>query len=147
MRKAILILFVILLGSCSRIERTPKPDPFFDTQEMADIMTDVYLVEGSMTANRKSFAELGIIADDYIYQKHNIDSVSFSNNFNYYADRVDEFLLVLDIVDEKLAVIKDSVNTRQLNSKKPVTNITPANLTKIPDSLKSSIKSYPTESK
>ena len=76
-------------------------------------MTDVYLVEGSMTSNRKSFIDLGVIPDQYIYEKHKIDSLSFKANFNYYADRVEVFMEILDIVDENLLVIKDSVNARQ----------------------------------
>lgn len=117
MKKVVVILLVFILGACTGIKRAPQPDPFFDKEKMASIMTDVYLVEGSMTANRNSFIDLGLVPNNYIYKKHGIDSISFKNNFNYYSDRLEEFIEVLDIVDEKLLVVKDSINKRQEKSK------------------------------
>lgn len=117
MKKTAVILLILILGACTGIKRAPQPDPFFDKEKMASIMTDVYLVEGSMTANRNSFIDLGLVPNDYIYKKHGIDSISFKHNFNYYSDRLEEFIEVLDIVDEKLLVIKDSINKRQEKSK------------------------------
>ncbi|GAL00098.1 MULTISPECIES: DUF4296 domain-containing protein [Nonlabens] len=149
MRKLLAILSLLIIGACSGINKSPKPDPFFDTEKMASIMTDVYLIEGSMTSNRKSFVDLGIIPDQYVYQKHGIDSISFKNNFNYYADRVEDFIEVLDLVDEKLLVIKDSVTARQDNTKKDAPQINPVSEERIRklDSARSSIISYPKESK
>ncbi|WOI22058.1 DUF4296 domain-containing protein [Nonlabens ulvanivorans] len=137
MRKLSAILSLLIIGACSGIERTPKPDPFFDTEKMASIMTDVYLIEGSMTSNRKSFVDLGIIPDQYVYQKHGIDSISFKNNFNYYADRVEDFIEVLDLVDEKLLVIKDSVTARQNNINKAVPQLDSISKNKIDKVLES----------
>ncbi|KEZ92755.1 DUF4296 domain-containing protein [Nonlabens ulvanivorans] len=137
MRKLLAILSLLIIGACSGIERTPKPDPFFDTEKMASIMTDVYLIEGSMTSNRKSFVDLGIIPDQYVYQKHGIDSISFKNNFNYYADRVEDFIEVLDLVDKKLLVIKDSVTARQNNINKAVPQLDSISKNKIDKVLES----------
>ncbi|MBF4986019.1 DUF4296 domain-containing protein [Nonlabens mediterrranea] len=137
MRKLIAILLVITIGACSGIERTPKPDPFFDTEKMASIMTDVYLIEGSMTSNRKSFVDLGVVPDQYIYSKHGIDSISFKNNFNYYADRVEEYIEVLELVEKRLLVVKDSVTLRQSNSKKDIQKIDSISKSKIDKVLES----------
>lgn len=113
MRIAAVILLIVVLGACSGVQRTPQPDPFFDKEKMASVMTDVYLVEGAMTANRSSFINLGLVPNAYIYNKHGIDSISFKNNFNYYSDRLEEFIEVLDIVDENLMIVRDSINNRQ----------------------------------
>ncbi|EAS20371.1 hypothetical protein BBFL7_01256 [Flavobacteria bacterium BBFL7] len=137
MRKLIAILLVTIIGACSGIERTPKPDPFFDTEKMASIMTDVYLIEGSMTSNRKSFVDLGVVPDQYIYSKHGIDSISFKNNFNYYADRVEEYIEVLELVEKRLLVVKDSVTLRQSNSKKDIQKIDSISKSKIDKVLES----------
>ncbi|GAK92022.1 hypothetical protein JCM19298_2510 [Nonlabens ulvanivorans] len=104
---------------------------------MASIMTDVYLIEGSMTSNRKSFVDLGIIPDQYVYQKHGIDSISYKKNFNYYADRVEDFIEVLDLVDVKLLVIKDSVTARQNNVNKDVPQLDSISKNKIDKVLES----------
>ncbi|PQJ31180.1 hypothetical protein BST92_04240 [Nonlabens arenilitoris] len=119
MKKLLVVSIILLIGACSGIKKSPKPDPFFNTEKMASIMTDVYLIEGSMTSNRKSFVDLGIVPDQYVYQKHGIDSISYKSNFNYYADRVEDFIEVLELVDKNLQVIKDSVTERQnrLNEK------------------------------
>ncbi len=143
MKRILAILSIIILSSCSGIKKTPEPDPFFDTEKMAAIMTDVYLVEGSMTANRKSFVDLGVVPDEYIYEKHGIDSISFKQNFHYYADRVENFLEVFDIVDAKLTIIKDSINARQFNSKEKVPQLKSLKDIEMSDSL----KSYPTDNK
>tara|TARA_R110002012_G_scaffold53046_1_gene136358 strand:+ start:1771 stop:2190 length:420 start_codon:yes stop_codon:yes gene_type:complete len=137
MRKLLVILSLLIIGACSGIQKSPKPDPFFDTEKMASIMTDVYLIEGSMTSNRKSFVDLGIIPDQYVYQKHGIDSISYKNNFNYYADRVEDFIEVLDLVDVKLLVIKDSVTARQNNVNKDVSQLDSISKNKIDKVLES----------
>ena len=67
MKKVLFITFCVLISSCSGIKKSPQPDVFLDTKKMAAVMTDIYLIEGSMTANRKSFVDLGVVPEMYVY--------------------------------------------------------------------------------
>lgn len=125
MRKVSALILFIAIISCAGIDKAPKPDTYFDKEKMAAVMTDVYLVEGAMSANRKAFVELGLVPDDYIYTKHGIDSISFKQNFNYYTDRVEDFIEVLDIVDKNLEIARDSMKSRQEKSMKDLPELTP----------------------
>ena len=42
-----------------------------------------------------------------------MDSVIFQENLNYYTDRVEEYLSIMDEVQENLKVLQDSVSARQ----------------------------------
>jgi hypothetical protein len=80
---------------------------------MADIMTDLYLLEASMTSDRGAFTDLQILPSDFIYEKYATDSLTFQENLYYYSDRTEEYDLLMDQVQERLDVLLDSVAVRQ----------------------------------
>ncbi|AZQ42892.1 DUF4296 domain-containing protein [Nonlabens ponticola] len=129
MRNLVVILFIFLTTSCTDIQTAEKPDDFYGDQKMADILTDLYLIDGSMSNNRSAFTKLKTLPTDYIYDKYNTDSVTYRENFLYYADRVEEYQQVLEIVEQNLEVVKDSVEARQQRVNKRIT--TPAEPTEI----------------
>jgi hypothetical protein len=115
MKRVILFLFVIVVSSCSDIKYTPKPDGFYGDNKMADIMTDLYLLEASMTSNRGAFTDLQILPSDFIYKKYATDSITFQENLYYYSDRTEAYDLLMDQVQDRLDVLLDSVVVRQEN--------------------------------
>ena len=104
---------MVLLASCTEIEKTPRPDNFYGDDKMADIMTDLYLMESSMTTNRRNFTDLKMLPNDYIYKKYGTDSVTFKENLYYYSDRHIEYKELMVMVEERLNILKDTVAARQ----------------------------------
>ncbi len=113
MRKSILFILLIVLSACDSITSTPKPDEFYGDEKMADILTDLYLMESAMTTSRGQFTELQVFPDSLIYSKYDTDSLTFADNLYYYSDRVEEYNLLMDKVLVRLDVLKDSVTVRQ----------------------------------
>lgn len=111
--KFFLYIALIFLASCSDINNVERPDDFYGDEKMVEIMTDLYLMEASMTANRTAFTSLEMLPHDFIYEKYKTDSIVFSKNLNYYADRNSKYKEIMEQVQLKLEVIKDTVAVRQ----------------------------------
>lgn len=112
MKRFVCFLF-ILVASCQSFSKSEKPDDFYGDEKMAQIMADLYLYEGVVSSNRAMLRKEGIFATDLIYQKYQTDSITYSKNFYYYADREEEYLTLMDRVQELLEREKDSVSKRQ----------------------------------
>lgn len=113
MKKLTAILILISLVSCSDIQNSPKPDDYYGDDKMADMMTDLYLMEASMTSDRGAFTQLEMLPNDYIFKKYDTDSVVFKENLFYYSDRIEKYDRIMDMVQERLDILKDSVAVRQ----------------------------------
>jgi hypothetical protein len=118
MKRVMFFLVVVVLSACSDVKYTPKPDDFYGDDKMADIMTDLYLLEATMTSDRGAFTELQILPSDFIYKKYETDSLTFQENLYYYSDRTLVYDLLMDQVDERLDVLLDSVAVRQVKESK-----------------------------
>ncbi|MGB3590665.1 MAG: DUF4296 domain-containing protein [Nonlabens sp.] len=104
-----LIVLLLLFTACSHIELAPKPDDFYDTEKMAAILTDLYLIDGSLQTNRRAFLNTRTRPDSFIYRKHGIDSLTYAQNFNYYTDRTTEYLEVIEQVVKNVEVIQAGI--------------------------------------
>lgn len=111
--KFYLFIALIFLASCSNINHVDRPEDFYGDEKMVEIMTDLYLMEASMTANRTTFASLETLPHDFIYEKYETDSIVFSKNINYYSDRNSKYKEIMEQVQLRLEVIKDTVAVRQ----------------------------------
>ncbi|WP_194850288.1 DUF4296 domain-containing protein [Nonlabens antarcticus] len=113
MKKLMSLLFLLIIASCSSVLEAPKPEDFYGDDKMAEIMTDLYLMEASMTSDRGAFTALEMLPHDYIYKKHDTDSIVFKENLYYYSDRIEKYENVIDLVEERLDILRDSVAVRQ----------------------------------
>lgn len=111
--KRSLFILLLALASCQSFSKSEKPDDFYGDDKMAQIMADLYLYEGVINSNRVALRKTGVLATDLIYNKYNTDSVTYIKNFHYYADREEEYLQLMDRVQEILEQEKDSVSKRQ----------------------------------
>lgn len=108
-----IVLLIIIFTSCADIKETSKPDDFYGDEKMVDIMTDLYLMESSMTSNRALFTDLQMLPHDFIYEKYNTDSLTFAQNLFYYSDRNTMYKNIMEQVKERIDVLKDTIDLRQ----------------------------------
>lgn len=137
--RRIAILFVILSTiSCTDVEKSPEPENLFSKDKMAAVLTDLYVIEGAIASNKGAYLKSGVMPSSYIYDRHNTDSLSFKENLDFYTDRIEDYLIILDQVQSNLKALQDSVNTRQelinREEEKRVPKI------KYKDSIKSSVE-------
>lgn len=130
MKKVIAIILVLFTFSCSHVEKSPEPENLFDHEKMAAIITDLYIVEGAISSNRKSYIEKGVQPSSYLYEKYAMDSISFEENLNYYTDRVKEYVVIIEKVQGNLKVLQDSVSARQERFNEEQKNLIPKNTLK-----------------
>ena len=127
MRKLTAIILILFTLSCSHVEKSAEPDNLYDQDKMAAIITDLYIVEGAISSNRTSYSEKGVQPSSYLFEKYTMDSISFQENLNYYSDRVEEYVLIMQKVQDNLKVLQDSVSARQERFNEEQKNLIPKN--------------------
>ncbi|MEP6262160.1 MAG: DUF4296 domain-containing protein [Gillisia sp.] len=75
----------LLLYSCQDIEKVEKPKNLIPEQKMAEVLTDLSLLNSAKNYNRKFLEETGLKPDEYLYTKYSIDSARLSQSTRYYA--------------------------------------------------------------
>jgi len=109
------------------VEKSAKPDNLYDKDKMAAIITDLYIVEGAISSNRTAYIKKGVQPSSYLFDKYTMDSISFQENLNYYTDRVEEYVLIMEKVQDNLKVLQDSVSARQVRFNEEQENLIPKN--------------------
>jgi hypothetical protein len=113
MNKIAVVILVLFTLSCSDVEKSPQPKNLFSKSKMAALITDLYLVEGAISSNKGAYLKTGIQPSSFLYEKYDMDSITFQENLNYYTDRVEEYLLIMDEVQENFKSLQDSLSARQ----------------------------------
>lgn len=110
MRKSILILFGLLLLSCGE-EVIKKPDNLIPKEKMVDILHDLALLNAAKKSIRPilDYKETNVM--DFIYEKHQIDSVQLAQSDLYYASIPLEYQSIYEQVDKILERKKDELES------------------------------------
>ena len=88
MKKIAFILFVgLVFLACNnnKIKVPNKPDNLLSTSKMADILYDMALVNAAKGTNKKMIQRKGFNPKEFVFNKHNIDSLQFALSNNYYT--------------------------------------------------------------
>ncbi len=93
------------------------PETLLSKEKMADILIDVHLVESDLKSFSKEVA-LGqfVRTEKEILKKHNIDSLTFQQNYQYYAERLPEFEQIYKLVVDSLQTLKDRYMNNELQN-------------------------------
>ena len=129
------LLILLILGSCYKVEKPNKPDNLISEDNMVNILVDMAIMSSAKGVNKSNIEKNGIVPEEFIYQKNNIDSTVFAQSNAYYAFdikkydaiylRVKDSLTVLrdnfkaiDTKEKKEKAIKDSINRAKINADK-----------------------------
>lgn len=97
-----LVVIGVLAFSCENIEKPKKPDNLIPEAQMTELLYDVYVVNSAKGVNRKALEVNGIIPEDYILSKHNIDSAQFAESNKYYSFNTENYKNIVTKVKERL---------------------------------------------
>jgi len=120
----ILIILCVLVGvgcNSNRIEKPKKPKNLIKKQDMVNILYDMSIVTASKGVNKKLLEQNGVIPEDFVYEKHGIDSVQFVLSNEYYAYNLEEYEDIYNRVKERLTTQKthlDSLNNIEAEERK-----------------------------
>jgi uncharacterized protein DUF4296 len=98
------ILLIALIISCknNNIERPKKPNNLISKDKMIEIIYDISIINSAKGVNKKLIENKGISPEDYIYERHNIDSLQFALSNEYYAYNLKTYEAIYNSVKEKL---------------------------------------------
>lgn len=125
MRIAIPILISLVLVSCHKVKRPPKPDNLISKKEMVNIILDVSLLRSAEGTNKTKVEKEGYTIENYVYERHNIDSLQFALSNDYYSYDLETYEDIYKQVEDSLTSLKahyeskrDSVMEGRKNKKK-----------------------------
>ncbi|ETN93781.1 protein of unknown function [Zhouia amylolytica] len=101
--KNILIVFgtVLLLVSCET-NVVEKPENLIEEDEMVAIFYDIAVLNAARSSNVKVLRENEIQPEEFIYEKHKIDSLQLARSSVYYASKPNIHLRIFQRVEERL---------------------------------------------
>lgn len=106
MKVFILIYFGILLVACSGSDRPAKPDNLISENKMSDVIYDIFVMNAAKGINKSILENNGIMPQEYVYKKHNIDSLQFAKSNDYYSYDTKTYEIIIDKVKQKLEAEK-----------------------------------------
>lgn len=80
-----LILLIVFSFSCQDIEKVDRPENLIAENKMVEVLTDLSLMTSAKNYNRRMLEETGFKPEEFLYEKHNIDSLSLAASTKFYA--------------------------------------------------------------
>ena len=81
---------------------------------MAHVILDLQIAAAAKGVNKKLLEDNKIIPRDVVFKKHNIDSVLFAKNNNYYAFHLEAYNKIYGIVKDSLKSLKREAEKNNL---------------------------------
>ncbi|RBP34958.1 uncharacterized protein DUF4296 [Oceanihabitans sediminis] len=107
MKKLLYQFSILLIVSCSTVDKPKKPDNLLSKDKMVDIIIEMSMLNSAKGVNKKLLEQKGIDLQKYIYNKHQIDSVQFAKSNEYYAFNMDDYQDIYAKVKDSLEVLKE----------------------------------------
>lgn len=119
------IVIVLVLVSCHKVKKPPKPDNLIPKNEMVNIILDLSLLRSAEGSNKAKTQTEGYTVETYVYKRHNIDSLQFALSNDYYTYDLETYQDIYKQVEDSLTSLKefytqkrDSIMERRKKSKK-----------------------------
>lgn len=87
----IFILAILVFSGCQNIEYPKKPKNLIPEDKMVEVMIDIQLFNTAKTVNRLPMQQSGLTPNEYIYEKHGIDSIQFVESNRYYGANLETY--------------------------------------------------------
>ena len=104
------IIYISLIGlfliNCTSNTIIKKPDNLMSKDEMANILTDMFLASGGKNIKNIQLKRK-VNYFPLVYEKYHIDSTQFKESNFYYVSRIDDYQEILKKVEKKLKNLKE----------------------------------------
>lgn len=123
MKKVILLLLSVVMFSCGK-EQAEKPEHLLSEDEMVNIFYDLSLLQAIQSYQPQAITNNGVDANNYVYKKYKIDSLTFVQNNKWYTGNLEQYQRMQQRVTEKLKKQKDVYTPKKDSVAAPVyTNV------------------------
>lgn len=99
-------VFALSVYACQSLDKPAKPSKLIEEDRMVDILTDVAFVKAAKGSYKKVFDLENINPENYILQKHGIDSITFSENNIWYTNQIETYKKIFTKVKSNLEISK-----------------------------------------
>ena len=116
MNKLQRIIILCLVFSCNNTlnQNNKPPENLISKEKMVDIIYDMTLINVAKGVNKSILENNGIIPEQYLFNKHSIDSMLFAKSNEYYSYDLKTYQTIYDNVKTKLEknkkIISDSID-------------------------------------
>lgn len=97
---------LVFFHSCQDIEETTPPSNLIPEAKMVEVLTDLALVNSAKNYNKRFLEETGFKPQEYLLEKHNLDSLQLAQSTEYYARNFNRFESMYGKVQRNLARLK-----------------------------------------
>jgi hypothetical protein len=103
-------MIAIVLVSCSK-KPVPKPDNLLSKEVMEEIIYELAILQAAESHRPQVLIDNEIEVKQFIYKKHNIDSITYFQNYKYYASDIKSFKKIYKHVNERIQNQKNEIDT------------------------------------
>nr|WP_321248180.1 DUF4296 domain-containing protein [uncultured Psychroserpens sp.] len=105
MKRVLIFLIAVSIIGCNYEDKPKKPEDLISQDKMVDILYDVFILTSAKGTSKGLLEDNGIYPENYVFEKHKIDSLQFALSNEYYGFNVDEYESIIARVEERF--IKD----------------------------------------
>ena len=107
----LIIILSLVLGCNNSLNQEPiPPENLISKEKMIDIIYDMTLINVAKGVNKSILENNGIIPEQYLFNKHTIDSILFAKSNEYYSYDLKTYQTIYDKVKIKLEKNKNIIN-------------------------------------
>lgn len=85
MKKIVLIFLLTLFVACDKKFNAPQPDVLIEQKIIENILFDIKFLSASKSKKFKILKDNNVVADQFIFEKYKIDSITLYQNIAYYS--------------------------------------------------------------
>lgn len=104
MKRIIIVILAMFLVQCknNKIDRPDRPDNLLTEDQMVEVLYDMTLMSAAKGLNRRVIENNGIDPEEFVYNKHKIDSAQFAESNRYYSYDIKLYESIYRRVKKKL---------------------------------------------
>ncbi|WP_142784204.1 DUF4296 domain-containing protein [Changchengzhania lutea] len=99
------LMIALLTTACYQFKEPKKPEDLISKSKMVAVLIDIKLIGSINGVNKRVIDQKGIDLMEYVFEKHQIDSLQFAKSNDYYAYYVKDYEAIYERVKDSLDVL------------------------------------------
>ncbi|MEP3838171.1 MAG: DUF4296 domain-containing protein [Algibacter sp.] len=114
LKRLLLVVGIIFMAlACTNLKGPEKPKKLISKDKMVDILIDARLLTSANSKNKMIMRDSGLDMNNYVFKKHNIDSLQFALSNSYYSYYVDEYEEIYTKLTDSLTKLKEVLKEQE----------------------------------
>lgn len=109
------IILTVILWCCQDVKRPEIPVNLIPEDKMAEVLTEVYLINAARSFDNRTILEQKIKLDSFFFRKFDIDSLQFVKSNAYYTSNLNAYNKLFTKVEERMILLKKETDSSLLD--------------------------------